>query len=299
MDAGNSFAGIFNDPGESRARARLLMKIYHKAGYEFVAVGSKDLDLGTDFLMKESGRNHLRLLSANIYKDGKRVFAPYAVTTVKGVRVGIVGLTDYKGNGFSNKRGFTVKEPEGELKYAVEKLKAEGVGFIILMSDIPQRRLNSMLSAFEDIDLVIMGGRNGTTRNPLRMKYAYALSPPPKGKGLGVARITISNHGKILEISNTPIKLRANIDSDKKVAQEVKAVLSSIKQEKKGKKERPQANSLENPFLKALREAQKRHLSGQPPRDGNHGANATGVNPFLNLLKQGRGKGDSTQPASR
>jgi len=62
-------------------------------GYDAMAVGNHEFDKPPVVLQMQRDLAVFPMLSANIYKDGSRMFSPYKVFNLGGVRVGVMGLT--------------------------------------------------------------------------------------------------------------------------------------------------------------------------------------------------------------
>ena len=62
-------------------------------GYDAMAVGNHEFDKPPVVLQMQRDLATFPMLSANIYKDGSRMFTPYKVFNLGGVRVGVMGLT--------------------------------------------------------------------------------------------------------------------------------------------------------------------------------------------------------------
>ncbi len=62
-------------------------------GYDAMAVGNHEFDKPPVVLQMQRDLATFPMLSANIYRDGKRMFEPYKVFNLGGVRVAVMGLT--------------------------------------------------------------------------------------------------------------------------------------------------------------------------------------------------------------
>jgi 5'-nucleotidase/UDP-sugar diphosphatase len=62
-------------------------------GYQAMAVGNHEFDKPRKVLKMQRDLAEFPMLSANIYEDGKRMFAPYKIFDLGGLRVGVMGLT--------------------------------------------------------------------------------------------------------------------------------------------------------------------------------------------------------------
>jgi 5'-nucleotidase/UDP-sugar diphosphatase len=62
-------------------------------GYQAMAVGNHEFDKPLSVLKMQRDLAQFPMLSANIYERGERMFAPYQIFKLGGVRVGVMGLT--------------------------------------------------------------------------------------------------------------------------------------------------------------------------------------------------------------
>ncbi len=62
-------------------------------GYDAMAVGNHEFDKPLATLKMQRGLIKFPMLAANIYEGGKRMFEPYKVFNIDGLRVGVMGLT--------------------------------------------------------------------------------------------------------------------------------------------------------------------------------------------------------------
>ena len=63
-------------------------------GYDAMAVGNHEFDKSPFILKKNSVNWHsFPMLSANIYRGGERMFDPYKIFNLGGLRIGVMGLT--------------------------------------------------------------------------------------------------------------------------------------------------------------------------------------------------------------
>ena len=62
-------------------------------GYQAMAVGNHEFDKPRSVLKMQRALAQFPMLSANIYENGERLFSPYKIFDLGGVRVGVMGLT--------------------------------------------------------------------------------------------------------------------------------------------------------------------------------------------------------------
>jgi 5'-nucleotidase/UDP-sugar diphosphatase len=65
----------------------------NQLAYDAMAVGNHEFDKGLTVLQKQRELAHFPMLSANIYRKGERMFEPYRVFQLGGLRVAVLGLT--------------------------------------------------------------------------------------------------------------------------------------------------------------------------------------------------------------
>ncbi|WP_273340290.1 bifunctional metallophosphatase/5'-nucleotidase [Alloiococcus otitis] len=81
-----TFHFIQTDPNPS-------VEVANHLGYDIMIPGNHDLDYGLDWLVNQVQKLEASYICANLFdSEGKRVFPPYAIKTVQGVKVGVIGL---------------------------------------------------------------------------------------------------------------------------------------------------------------------------------------------------------------
>jgi len=97
-------------------------------GYDAMAVGNHEFDNPLDVLAKQADWANFPFLAANIYKDGKRMFAPYKIFTKNGIKVAVIGLTTEDTAKIGNPefiQQVTFTDPKQEAKLVIAELKAK------------------------------------------------------------------------------------------------------------------------------------------------------------------------------
>ncbi len=96
VDAGD---GIQGSPMQLVAHTLLTdlpdptVQVLNHIGYDAFTVGNHEFDFGWERLQASRSGARFPWLSANAVRDGRPAFDPYAVFEVRGVRVGVLGLT--------------------------------------------------------------------------------------------------------------------------------------------------------------------------------------------------------------
>ena len=147
-------------------------------GYDAMAVGNHEFDKSPAVLAMQRKLAVFPMLSANIYLDGERLFDPYKLFNLGGVRVAVMGLTTedtYKLGNPDNMRGIEFRNPIQEAANVVPELqgKADVVIAATHMGHYEDGRHGiqapgdvEMARAVNGLDLVV----GGHTQNPSCMR---------------------------------------------------------------------------------------------------------------------------------
>ena len=90
LDGGDINTGV---PESDMQDAEPDVKGMNLIGYDASAVGNHEFDKSPDVLARQRSWAKFPLLAANIYKDGQRLFQPYAMFERGGYKIAVMGLT--------------------------------------------------------------------------------------------------------------------------------------------------------------------------------------------------------------
>lgn len=90
LDGGDVNTGV---PESDTQDAEPDFKGMNLLGYDAMAVGNHEFDKPLRVLQKQQGWLRFPMLSANIYRDGQRLFKPYQLFDFDGLKVAVLGLT--------------------------------------------------------------------------------------------------------------------------------------------------------------------------------------------------------------
>lgn len=127
--------------------ARVDTKVVHPMAltmnalkYDAAAIGNHEFNYGLDTLNRWKSQLNFPLLSANTRKtDGGEAFQPYVIKEVKGVKVGILGLTTPAIPNWEkpeNIAGLKWDNPVETAKQYVPKMRAEGADIVVISQHI-------------------------------------------------------------------------------------------------------------------------------------------------------------------
>jgi 5'-nucleotidase / UDP-sugar diphosphatase len=152
-------------------------------GYDAMAVGNHEFDKPLTVLKSQRAMVKFPMLAANIYEDGRRMFEPYKVFDIDGLRVGVMGLTTEDTRKMvspENIKGIEFRSVIAEARKVVPEVrsKADIVIAATHMGHYENGNHGSqaegdveMARAVSGIDLVV----GGHTQNPVCMKAENVL----------------------------------------------------------------------------------------------------------------------------
>jgi hypothetical protein len=177
----------------SRLTADLIVSAYNVMGCDVFNVGGYDLSLGIDYLLQKEAQSNSTYISANLFsRHGKRLFKPYVIKAVGGVRIGIFGLIDgrLKLDKIPSGHKIVAQDPYEASRGAVAELKEEhGVDFVVLLTDMMDRSLRRMALLGLPIDLIIGSDKRNKIALPIVVGNSYITHLDRGGKSVGRADI--------------------------------------------------------------------------------------------------------------
>jgi len=125
LDGGDVNTGV---PESDLQDAEPDFKGMNRLGYDAMAVGNHEFDKPLAVLEKQRGWVNFPMLSANIYKDGQRLFKPYTTFRLGPVKVAVMGLTTddtWKLANPDNLKGIQFRKPADEARALMPELKSQ------------------------------------------------------------------------------------------------------------------------------------------------------------------------------
>ncbi|WP_394790058.1 bifunctional UDP-sugar hydrolase/5'-nucleotidase UshA [Rhodoferax sp.] len=209
--------------------------------FDAMAVGNHEFDKPRAVLDMQRKLVHFPMLSANIYDHGQRMFAPYQVFNVGGVRIGVMGLTTedtYKLVHPDNVQGVEFRSVIAEAQKVVPELRSQADVVIAAthMGHYVDGQHGSqaegdveMARAVSGIDLVVGGHSQnpvcmqaenvrdeayvpGTPCAPDRQNGTWIVQAHEWGKYVGRADFTYRNgEFKLVHYALIPINLKKTV----------------------------------------------------------------------------------------
>ena len=205
VDAGNA---IWSDrPYTVASDLRLSIEMLNALGYDAVALGNRDLQLGADLLLRRLEEANFLALSANVVLSdtGELLTAPFSVHVMDGHRIAILGLTGQPAP-WEASPGLRVLDPLQAAGDHVPYLATAGDVLMVLSNAGPV--VDAQLEVeFPQIDLIVAAGQAGTTGRPLLVDelppilQAERSSPGHAGRYVGQAHLTFDAVGELQDLS--------------------------------------------------------------------------------------------------
>ncbi|MGV3625385.1 MAG: hypothetical protein ACO1OB_31535 [Archangium sp.] len=204
LDAGNALYRNAGNASEADGpRAQLVFDMMKRLGTRAMVVGQRDLSAGVDSLKKLAAGSDVKLLSANLTRDGKPLFDSGVVLDVGGVKVGLVGVS--APGPIAPDANVTASAPLDAAKAAIKKLGKRDVTVVLAATSYADGMLLSReLKGLTD--LVVQSGEFRGTVPPQRVDEAspLLLGSGQRGQALGKATITLGNgKGPLIDLTIT------------------------------------------------------------------------------------------------
>jgi hypothetical protein len=196
LDAGGfSAGGIYDDYTEGwrvdSARTVTMLRAMARMGYDAVAVGDDDLQLGGSWLAERARKDSLPLVCANCFTGKKKLlFKPYRIIRRNNLRIAVTGVTTPE-KLFPLDTSVRIGNPETALR-AIWKEMNEKSDIQIILSHLGQEGTAALARAFPDVDLMVNGHRK-TDKQPVTMIGTVpVLQFGFQGKSLSGLDITVA-----------------------------------------------------------------------------------------------------------
>ena len=236
VDAGDTFHG------QSIATLEFgssIAKILKAMGYSAMVPGNHDFNYGQDRLAELGEESGVKILAANIKKNGIAKYDEYTIEEINGVKIGIFGIatpeTAYKTNP-NNVIGLDFGTKDSiieDAKNMVSKLKGEGANIIIALSHLgidsdSKVKSTDIAKVVDGIDLIIDGHSHSILEDYSEFNNNNETKIASTGEYLnGLGEVTVS-FDENLQVENIDLK---TVDTNTLVEEdtEISNLINSIK----------------------------------------------------------------------
>ena len=192
LDAGDRISGT---PVSTMFEGIPIFEVLNKVGYDAAAIGNHEFDHGyKQFLEFKKIANH-PLLSANAFApDGSLLAdAPSLITTINGVKIGIIGLiTDTTPKIIipAGNEGISFSPPGETLKAMVSALRPQ-VDLLVVLSHVGHEEEKDLAANIEGVDLIVGGHSHTKVAPPVQVNNTWVAQAGHYGAYVGKIEITV------------------------------------------------------------------------------------------------------------
>lgn len=183
-----------------------------KIGYDVFSFGNHEFNYGMDVLNKlveQGDKNNISSICANLYKDGKRVFEPYTIEEVNGVKVAIIGVVSPYITKWDAEKlvGYEPTNPAEEVQKVIKEIEDTADLFIVTSHMGIEAEYGNGDSAREiaeknpEVTAIVAGHSHASVTEEI---INGVLITQPKNNGEAVAKIDLKvekTNGKVNVIS--------------------------------------------------------------------------------------------------
>lgn len=221
LDAGNLLgqASAKQDP-----RTDLLVSETAALGYEVLGVGPWDLGHGLEYLRAAERDHGLRFVNANLTREKERLFSPYELIEVGGLRVGVISVMDpafAETEWTASVEGLEIGCAKCALKGLLPDLRDQ-CDLIVLYSQMKDSvALLEELGEKADVDLLIEGYANQRMAQTRRHGDTLLVAANGGGKYVGQLDLVLQD-GVIEDATVTLHELHLELPEDPALASRVR-----------------------------------------------------------------------------
>jgi 2',3'-cyclic-nucleotide 2'-phosphodiesterase (5'-nucleotidase family) len=165
--------------------AQLMVDAFSLMGCDAVGVGDDDLRLSAKIFSEVKKRATFPFISSNVvFNDGHELSAHYVIKNAGGLRWGIFSLMNAHLPPNYTTQDWKVVDPLERGKEVLKDLK-ERVDNIILLSHMPVRELNILLTQLRGITIAVAGHSSSGLRMPMHVGQTLMVRNYGEGRYLG------------------------------------------------------------------------------------------------------------------
>ncbi len=227
-------------------RGQAIVDIVNLFGVDAYAPGNWEFVYGTErfkeLFVGPYAKANWNAISANVKygsnKTGAHILPPYMIKNVRGVKIGLLGLTTDRGPqvvGSSVTSGFYFlknanREVDAEVAAQVQKLReVEKVDLVVLMSEMGLANNTRIAEEVDGIDLVLSSDMHEETQrevvvhNRTSGRRTILVEEGQDGTMMGKFKLKVK-HGEIADYEWTPINVNDRIKEDRMIAYKIEQV---------------------------------------------------------------------------
>lgn len=226
FDCGDTIHGTYP---AVQTKGEMLVPVLNKIKFD-AWTAHWEFGYGPEQLMKITGMLDYPLLAINCYgrDTGERIFDPYKIFEINGVRVGVIGIAAFivdkvMPDWFSE--GIRMTIGNEELPVFIEKLRQEEhVDLVLVLSHLGYPQDAKLASEVDGIDVLLSGHTHNRLRHPAIINNTIVFQSGCHGSFLGRLDLKV-NGGKIVNFSHQLIEIDESIEPDLEIDTLINALM--------------------------------------------------------------------------
>ncbi|MEC9103180.1 MAG: bifunctional metallophosphatase/5'-nucleotidase, partial [Pseudomonadota bacterium] len=225
VDGGDQFQGTLF---YTYYKGKLAAEMMNKMGYTAMTVGNHEFDDGPEVLRGFMDAVNFPVLMSNADVSGEPLLADVLMksTVIEqgGEKIGLIGLTPHDTDELASPGpNIIFTDPSDAVQGEVDKLTAEGVNKIIVLSHSGYNVDKTVAANTTGVDVIVGGHSNTYLSNtsdraegpyPTMVGDTAIVSAYAYGKFLGELNVTFDDDGKVVEAAGEPIIMDAAVSED-------------------------------------------------------------------------------------
>ncbi|MGJ8544393.1 MAG: bifunctional metallophosphatase/5'-nucleotidase [Sulfitobacter sp.] len=225
VDGGDQFQGTLF---YTYYKGKLAAEMMNKLGYDGMTVGNHEFDDGPEILAEFIGNINFPILMSNADVSAEPLLADkLAKSTVierGGEKIGLIGLTPEDTHELASPgEHVTFSDPVAAVQGEVDRLTAEGVNKIIVLSHSGYKTDLKVAAETTGVDVIVGGHSNTLLSNsdekaegpyPTMVGETAIVQAYAYGKYLGELNVTFDDAGNVTEATGEPILIDAGVEQD-------------------------------------------------------------------------------------
>lgn len=175
-----------------RAKADIILETLSRLHYHAINIGEYDLGFGVSYLRTKQKALNLPFISANLADEtGTRIFPSSKLVVINGIKVGIIGVIKrhIKKDKIPGGKSLTVFNPVKTVKRVATKLKKEGAGLILVLTDMDDMKSRILTKKELSVDVIISSCRRNRISLPSIQNKKIILHLNRYGENVGCLKI--------------------------------------------------------------------------------------------------------------
>ena len=228
LDGGDQFQGTLY---YTYYKGKVAAEMMNKLGYDAMTVGNHEFDDGPEVLrgFMDAVRFPVLMSNADVTREPalRDVIKKSDIITVGGQKIGLIGLTPEDTHDLASPgKNITFGDPVSAVQKEVDKLSAQGVKKIIVLSHSGYEVDKKVAEQTKGVDVIVGGHSNTYLSNssdraagpyPTMIGKTAIVQAYAYGKFLGELSVSFDDAGEIITAEGEPIIMDAWVEEDKEV----------------------------------------------------------------------------------